>query len=294
MKKQKQKENTEKQGCLGALFELVGELLIMLVFVAVGFPIYLLLPDDMTENWDVEIVAFLGILIIFAISVIVYLIIRAIKKGRVKKRFPLKNKASEGEHCNYGSIYELYEDLKDTVTDIAFEVDTIILYCKSVKLTIEKRYTGAGYYTVMGGIRHDSEVLDKDIYWYALEFAHDGIKNGGEITVSDDRITAIKPHGIVYTDIFDREFVIDFADCADEYAKEGVSAFGCIGECDAKQLTYTFHTPRVKTKIVFDSVLVTDKKIHPLRGSRKKRFSELKKKISENRYSVCDKDTYSK
>lgn len=283
----KPKKNKEKQGCLGALFELVGELLIMLIFFAVGLPIYLLLPKSARENMDGEFVAFLGLLVIVAIFVTVYLIIRAIKKGRVKKRFPLKNKAA---HCNYGSIYKLYEDLKNTVTDIVCEGDTIILYYNSVKLTIEKRYTGAGYYTVMGGIRRDSEVLDKDIYWYALEFAHDGIKDGSEITISDDRITAIKPHGIVYIDIFDREFVIDFADCADEYAKEGASPFGCVGECDAKQLAYKFYTPRVKTKVVFDSALITGKKLHPLCGNRKKRFSELKKRIADQKYTVYMKN----
>ena len=158
---------------------------------------------------DGEFVAFLGLLVIVAIFVTVYLIIRAIKKGRVKKRFPLKNKAA---HCNYGS------------------------------------------------------------------------------TISDDRITAIKPHGIVYTDIFDREFVIDFADCANEYAKEGSSPFGCVGECDPKQLAYTFYTPRVKTKVVFDSALITGKKLHPLCGSRKKRFSELKKRIADQKYTVYMKN----
>ena len=287
----KPKKNKEKQGCLGAIFELVGELLIMLLFFSLGLPIYLLLPKSARADMDGEFVAFLGILVIFTISVIVFLISRAIKKGRVKKRFPIKNKANKAAHCNYGSIYELYDDLKDTVTDIVFEVDTIILYCNSIKLTIEKRYTGAGYYTVVGGIPRDSSMADKDIYWYALEFAHDRIKDGCEITISDDRITAIKPHGIVYTDIFDREFVIDFADCADEYAKEGISPFGCIGECNLKQLTYTFYTPRVKTKVVFDSVLVTDKKLHPLRGSRKKRFSELAKKIADQKYTVHMKNS---
>lgn len=288
----KPKKNKEKHGCLGAIFEVLGEvlgeLIIAIIAVAAGLPLYFLLPKKMTQNLDFDDLILLGIPLLFAIALLVFLILHLVKKRKAKRQALDEQRYYKAFHCMYGSIFALYDDLKDTVSDIEMKDGIITVRYHTLSMTVEKVLDG--YRTRINGSKNMTVQPDETIYQYIMEFLHDQRKENGILEISDDRITAIKPHGIVYTDIFDREFVIDFADCANEYAKEGSSPFGCIGECDAKQLAYIFYTPRIKTKVVFDSALITGKKLYPLRGSRKKRFSELKKRISDQKYTVYMKN----
>ncbi|MBQ2404104.1 MAG: hypothetical protein II280_01675, partial [Lachnospiraceae bacterium] len=67
----KPKKNKEKHGCLGAIFEvlgeLLGELIVAIIAIAAGLPLYFLLPKKITENLDIDDLILLGIPLLFAI-----------------------------------------------------------------------------------------------------------------------------------------------------------------------------------------------------------------------------------
>ena len=100
--------------------------------------------------------------------------------------------------------------------------------------------------------------------------------------VSDDCIFEIAQNGIYFTDIWDQAVCIDFSDCADEHAENS------IGVRDSNNFSYTFCTPDVQTRIMFDSSFVKGKKTHPLYGSRKKRFENLQKQILKYGYTTVE------
>ena len=289
MKKPKKESKT---GCLGAiskvLGELLGELITTLVCIAAGLPLYFLLPKNFVKNIDFDDLIVLGIPLLLLIGLIVWFVAHTIKKRKARRLTIDKQRYYKAFHCMYGNIHHLYDDLKATVTDIDIKSDIITVRHHANFITIEKALDG--YRTRINGSKNAVFQPDETIYHYIMEFIHAPKKESEILEISDDRITAIEPHGILYTDLFDREIAIDFADCACECMREGSLPFGYIGECSAENRSYTFCTPHVKTKIVFDSFLVTGKKLHPLRGKRKKRFRELQKRIACQGYSVCEKN----
>lgn len=84
MKEEKKKRAPGK--VLSAVLEVLGELLVMAVFFAVGLGVMALLGNrDAVENMDPELVILLGILVIFAAVFVVTAIVMLFRKKKKSK-----------------------------------------------------------------------------------------------------------------------------------------------------------------------------------------------------------------
>ena len=184
-------------------------------------------------------------------------------------------------HRNYENIEELYDDLSDAVLNIGLENNKIIIHYNSDTLEIEPcRW---GYYTYLNKKRETGEWEDQDIYFYALEFAHEQRKDLTALEMNDTSIIQITNKGITYADEFDRKHFISYEDCA----MNGPTT-SCVAERDITKWYFKFYSSSISIKFVFRSLFVFKKGKSPLSGGKRKRFEALRQAIIDSGYAFYD------
>lgn len=189
-------------------------------------------------------------------------------------------------HRNYASIEELYDDLRDVLLHVSLENGRIVIPYGKDLWQIE--WQNGDYITYLNGKKEKGSCEDQDIYFYALEFAHEQLQNCREIEIVDLQIDAVNGDGFTYVDTWGRTHSVNFAHCASAFSALYPEAMGCIGERDVTKYCYTLYTPGVKTVIRLARFWRFSRKGRLLSGSRKTRFQALEKLIGELRYSTMD------
>lgn len=189
-------------------------------------------------------------------------------------------------HRNYTSIDELYDDLRDALLHVSLKNGRIVIpYGKDI-WQIEHR--SGEYIIYLNGEKEKGSCEDQDIYFHALEFAHEQLCGGGKIEIDDIQIDSVNADGFTYTDTFDRRHQVNFADCAREFSVLHPRATRCVGERDITKYRFTLYTPGVKTVIRCERFWRFRRQRRLLTGSRSARFQRLQKLIRALGYSTFD------
>ena len=263
MKKRRKRKNSDY-----TFADVLGELVFILVVLVVAMFLMWLVPRDWLDPIGGEGFVFGAYLGLFLIYLSVSFCIRFFKKKRAIANAEDGKKVYKTYHCFYKTIYQLYDDLKDTVTNIRLEDEEIYLSYQTTTMMIRKGFDE--YYTYLNGVRENICLEDKDIYHHALEFAHDNIKSGSEMTISDEQIVAVRPNEIIYTDSFDRRHCVDLSSSAKHYAQAQAydTITKCVGERNILNPSFTFYSFNIKIKVVFESKRIFGTKKHFLYGNK--------------------------
>jgi len=180
-------------------------------------------------------------------------------------------------HRNYNSILELYDDLSNVINDICLEDNLIRIKYVNEELKIE--FKDHGFVTYVNDKKEKGIIEDKDIYYTALEFAHDNIKSDVcEIPIYT--IVNVTEHGIEYEVYNGRKHFLDFNECCKNLKKKYPSASeNCVGERNILDYSFSFYTDKIKKKVVFFSLF---------KFKKRKLFLQFQKKISDFGFKTFD------
>ena len=189
-------------------------------------------------------------------------------------------------HRNYASIEELYDDLRDVLLHVSLENGRIAIpYGKDVWQIELGR---GGFITYLNGKEEKEIWEDQDIYYGALEFAHEQLCGCSEIQIVDLQIATVGEDGLTYIDALGRSHSVNFSDCAREFSASHPEAQRCIGEQSLTKFCFTLYTPGVKTVIRCAGLWRLARRGRLLSGRKATRFRALQKLIGDLHYCTVD------
>lgn len=189
-------------------------------------------------------------------------------------------------HMRYKDIYVLYDDLKEKIEAIClYENRVRIIYHNDVW---EIEQCTGGFRTYYNGKKEKGITEEQDIYFFALEFAHEKQIGLKELFILDTAIMSINEEGFTYVDFFDRKHFILFEACKNNYHNIYPQSVQCIGERDVTHYSFTFKYYGLTLVVKMKQLYVFKKKSRVLYGKKINRFEQFRNRIQQYGYTTYD------
>ncbi len=185
----------------------------------------------------------------------------------------------------FRSIEGLYGMLYEMVMNVCMEDGKLILTYHSDVLVIEKH--PKGFLLHLNGKKLRGVWKGGRTYSYALAFVNEYRKDS-YLEIDDSQIINADQNGLTYLGKDGRKHVIDYALCAQNYAKSHPGAEKCVGEEDYKDRFFLLYTDVLPVKVIFWLPRIWRWKKRLFKGAEDARFEALKKRILDSGFTLYD------
>lgn len=247
-----------RQELKNGFLEMFAEIFFYLLLLIIGIGAASIFGISNSDMMDEDLMILLGLCVVLPLLAIISLIVLLFKKQKNPKD---AKEESLPKPKIYNDLQSLYDDLSiatDHVRLNDFQID--LTYGEDTLTIKKKKYT---FSLSANGILQKGTYHGNNIYPLAVEFVHEKRNDISELTIFEKQLINWGADGITYKDKFERIHFIDFSLCAENHE------FSHIGIGSDKSIT--FHTPEIKTKIIF---------------RKAERTSELKQFIAKNGYQL--------